>query len=205
MSSVRAVLAVVTGLVAAASLGGCVSVTNSSSEASTDRPNVHATAGGDAADARGTIADGPVHAQALRVIDGDTIEVLYRGRRHRVRLLGIDAPERTTLRTGQTECGGEAASRAADALFSREQDVTLESDPGQDRYDTYGRLLAYVTSDGDDRTWQEQLLAQGWAKVFSLRRNPIERLDAFEAAAAQAKADGVGVWRQCDGDFRRPD
>lgn len=144
-------------------------------------------------------------AQVVRVLDGDTIDVITGGRRQRVRLLGIDAPERTALRTGRAECGGDDARRAAQALADGSPRVTLQTDPTQDVYDQYDRLLAYVTSQGTDLTWQEQLLAQGWAKVFVLKRRPIARVDAFRAAAAQARAGRVGVWAKCGGDFRRPE
>lgn len=140
------------------------------------------------------------------VIDGDTIDVLLTsGRRQRVRLIGIDAPESTTLRTGRVQCGGEAAKRAGRALAGRWPQVTLQSDPAQDTYDRYGRLLAYVVPEGErSTTFQEQLLMAGWANVYVFDRRPFTRVAAFRAAADEARQNRAGVWARCDGDFRRP-
>lgn len=147
----------------------------------------------------------PVAAQIIDVIDGDTIDVrLASGRRQRVRLLGIDAPEKTTLRTGQRECGGTEAAAAAAALGRRWTAVVLRPDLTQDALDRYGRLLAYVQpQDAPDTTFQEEMLRQGWAKVFVFGRVPFGRVDAFRRAAREARAARAGVWARCGGDFRR--
>lgn len=194
MNSVSLRLLAAVAATAVAGLGAC-----------SESPAPDAAQPTDAAPAQLQSAPDGVPAQVVRVLDGDTIDVIVGGRRQRVRLLGIDAPERTTLRTGRAECGGEDARRAAQALADQTPRVTLETDPSQDEYDQYDRLLAYVTGDGADRTWQELLLTQGWVKTYVLKRRPIERLDAFTAAAAQGRADRVGVWQQCGGDFRRPE
>lgn len=86
----------------------------------------------------------------IEVIDGDTVEVAGVGR---VRLIGIDTPERG-------ECGyAEAKERLADLVTG--ETVTLV--PGaQDDVDRYDRLLRYVEVDGLDVG--EVLLDEGWAE-----------------------------------------
>lgn len=76
--------------------------------------------------------------RVVAVIDGDTIDVAALGR---VRLIGIDAPERG-------ECGhGEATMVLASLVWDR--DVQLV--PGaRDDSDRYGRLLRYVEVGGVD-------------------------------------------------------
>ncbi len=140
------------------------------------------------------------------MIDGDTIDVrLADGSRQRVRLLGIDTPEKTTLRSGSAECGGEEATRATQELARQSPRVTLVPDDTQDTYDRYDRLLAYVApATGADTTFQERLLSQGWAKVYVFSRSPFSRVDAFREAAADAKDGRRGVWGACGGEFRRP-
>src|SRR6059036_3012154 len=82
-------------------------------------------------------------ARVLRVVDGDTLRVMVGGRSRSVRLLGIDTPE--THRPGTpVECGGPQATASMKALVPPGTRVQLVSDPGQDRVDRYGRLLAYV-------------------------------------------------------------
>lgn len=164
----------------------------------------------DPAGARTVQGSGDPHAardaEIVDVIDGDTLDVrLADGRRQRVRLLGIDAPENTTLRTGSTECGGAEATAAATALARRWRGVTLRPDPTQDALDRYDRLLAYVEPrTGPPTTFQEELLRQGWAKVYVFDRSaPFARARAFRRAAEAARTAQTGVWSACGGDFRR--
>src|SRR4051812_26384574 len=71
------------------------------------------------------------------VVDGDTLDVrLNDGNRERVRLVGIDAPERG-------ECYASEAASAARRL-SQSKAVTLKGDATQATRDQYRRLLAYI-------------------------------------------------------------
>lgn len=146
-------------------------------------------------------------ATVATVIDGDTIDArLPDGTRQRVRLLGIDTPERTTLRTGRTECGGDEARQAAQDIARQWPAITLRADPTQDAYDRFGRLLAYVEPATEaGATYQELMLERGWAEVYASRRSPFERVDAFRDAARRAEQARRGVWSLCGGDFRRPE
>jgi len=77
----------------------------------------------------------------VSVIDGDTFDAERAGTRERVRIIGIDTPERE-------QCGYvEASAALSDAIGDRR--VTLVSGAETDR-DTYGRLLRYVEVDGAD-------------------------------------------------------
>ncbi len=77
----------------------------------------------------------------VSVIDGDTFDAERDGTRERVRIIGIDTPERE-------QCGyAEASAALADAIGRRS--VTLVSGAETAR-DTYGRLLRYVELDGAD-------------------------------------------------------
>ena len=71
--------------------------------------------------------------QVLRVVDGDTLDVLIAGNKHRVRLFGVDTPER-----GE-RCYQEAMDRT---LELSGDSVLLESGPRKE--DKYGRLLFYL-------------------------------------------------------------
>jgi endonuclease YncB( thermonuclease family) len=72
------------------------------------------------------------------VVDGDTIDV---GGVGRVRLIGIDTPERG-------ECGHDEATRELERLVLDET-VVLRSGAQEDE-DRYGRLLRYVEVGGTD-------------------------------------------------------
>lgn len=141
-----------------------------------------------------------------RVVDGDTLRVRTGSAgTERVRLLGIDAPEVSETRTGSAQCGGAEALADLAVRARRGTVVELETDPQQDRRDRFGRLLAYVRVPGTSGTLQEQLLADGWARVYVYdRARPFSRVEEFRAAADAARRDRVGVWDECGGDFRRP-
>ncbi len=83
-----------------------------------------------------------VEVECLRVVDGDTIRVMYKGESRAVRLLGIDAPER-----------GKRGAREATAFMKQLVDgreVTLVFPTGKEVRDRYNRLLADVVVDGMD-------------------------------------------------------
>ena len=73
----------------------------------------------------------------VEVIDGDTVDL---GNGERVRLVGIDTPERG-------ECGYEKAADALGALVLGRQVELVASDEDRDQYD---RLLRYVDVNGVD-------------------------------------------------------
>lgn len=75
--------------------------------------------------------------QVLKVIDGDTINILYQGEKECIRLLRIDTPERD-------EEGYLQAKKALEKLIG-DRKVRLEFEtPGEIERGVYGRILAYV-------------------------------------------------------------
>lgn len=77
----------------------------------------------------------------VRVIDGDTIVVSVNGKEERVRLVGIDTPEKGS-------CGFDEAAEALELLISR---TTVELiDAGVSDRDQFDRLLRYLEIDGSD-------------------------------------------------------
>jgi micrococcal nuclease len=134
-----------------------------------------------------------------RVVDGDTLVARISGRRVRVRLLGVDAPE-TAIGRGSAECFGVEAAEAARDLLPRGARIALRTDPTQGREDRFGRLLAQVTVAGEPRTANEELVASGSAKVF--RGDGRGRLQgALRAAEREARREGLGIWARCPGRY----
>ncbi len=138
-----------------------------------------------------------VTARVDRVVDGDTVVVDVGRDRVRVRLLGIDTPE-SVAPDAPVECfGPEASSRARD-LLREGAPVTLETDPGGERVDGFGRLLAYVTPDGARDPVQVTLLREGYADLFVFRRErPFARARQFRAERDAARRAGRGLWTAC--------
>lgn len=142
-----------------------------------------------------------IRARVVRAVDGDTLVVSAGGRSFYVRLLGIDTPE--THRPGRpVECGGPDASTGMRALAPPGARVELQTDPGQDRLDRYGRLLAYVWL-ADGRLVEDEQLRAGWATTYVFHGKPVRlfgRLSASKRVAEQARR---GVWGKCGGNFHR--
>lgn len=122
------------------------------------------------------------------IVDGDTLDVrLTSGRTERIRLIGIDTPERGVCFFSR------ATDRARQLALSKQ--VVLRGDASQDTRDRYGRLLAYVWIQGG-KDLGYQLLAGGFAKVY-VYRTAFGRLPAYRAAEAAAKGVTAGQWNAC--------
>lgn len=115
--------------------------------------------------------------RVVKVHDGDTVTVLSGGMERRVRLVGIDAPER-----GQPY--GSASRRGLAARVGGRVVVVIESGT-----DTYGRTLGRVLVAGKDANAAQ--VRDGFAWVY--RR--FENDPALIAQEAEAKAAGRGLWR----------
>jgi len=119
------------------------------------------------------------------VVDGDTLRCTDGTR---VRLIGIDAPERDQGRSF-------LSSRAALArLAPARTTVRLERDAA--RQDRYGRRLAHVWR--GDTLVNEALVAEGWAMLYTLPPN-VKYARRLEAAQQRARQERRGHW--ADGAF----
>jgi micrococcal nuclease len=148
---------------------------------------------------RGSHADHRIHARVVRPVDGDTLVANAGGRTFYVRLLGIDTPE--THRPGRPiECGGREASARMVALAPPGRQIELETDPGQDRVDRYGRLLAYVWLP-DGRLLEDEQLRSGWATSYVFEGKPVSLFARLLAAERVARRARLGVWGECGGRF----
>jgi micrococcal nuclease len=134
--------------------------------------------------------------QVTYVIDGDTVVVrLASGESAHVRLVGIDTPE--IAHDGRPgECFGARASRLARRLALGRQ-VLLQ--PGRERHDRYGRLLAYVRVVGGPDDLERTLLAAGAARTLAIAPN-IDRAAAYAEVERAARRAGRGLWGACSVD-----
>ncbi len=114
------------------------------------------------------------------VTDGDTFRCTNG---IRVRLLGIDSPEK-----GQGPAYQEARRGLLRYLHPREI-VELEADVRP--HDQYGRTLAYVWV--GDTLVNEALVRDGWAVLYTVPPN-VRHVERLRRAEADAQAEGRGVW-----------
>ena len=149
----------------------------------------------------------PSKAMVVRVIDGDTFDVvLSDGSMDRVRLLGVDTPETTGSNrpneyrgiadAGCLKSWGEEATTFAATLIEGRQ-VTLRLDAIAGERGFYGRLLAYVIV--EERDLGSLLLESGYARVYVEGESSLEeeylRLEesAYERKRGLWGCSGVGV------------
>ncbi|EPE96062.1 thermonuclease family protein [Rhizobium grahamii] len=117
---------------------------------------------------------GPVSAEILRVIDGDTLLVEARPWPQQtmevyVRIRGIDAPEMHSS-CAETRRAGIDARHALETLTSRSSEIQLTQIAG-DKY--FGRILANVTL-SDGRNPAQDLLEEGIVRTYNGGRKPRE-------------------------------
>lgn len=125
----------------------------------------------------------------MHVVDGDTLDVaLSTGRTERVRVIGIDTPERGA-------CYFAQASQRASALALRKR-VVLRGDPTQNTRDRYGRLLAYVDI-GGTQDLGARLVREGYAAVYVYGGRPFARLASYRRAAVSAQGAKAGAYTAC--------
>lgn len=142
------------------------------------------------------LATGEITGEVRWVYDGDTLEVAGAGK---VRLLGIDVPEREEsdrdrfLRDQGVPSERLRAVAAAALRFNidtvKGKKVRLTFD--DERRDRHGRLLAYVTLP-DGRLLNRVLIEKGYAVVY--RRFDFRLKDDFLAAEGEARRRQSGLW-----------
>ena len=118
-------------------------------------------------------------ALVTRVIDGDTLEL---ANRERVRLLGMDTPERGQFLYQEAKVWLKGRIEGHQVILERN---------GEDR-DKYGRLLRYVWFEG--RLLNLELVKLGLASVYMM--GPEDRYyEDFIRAETAAREAGLGIWQ----------
>jgi endonuclease YncB( thermonuclease family) len=126
-----------------------------------------------------------LQGKVVAVADGDTITVLDPGnKQHRVRLLGIDAPERSQ------DFGDNAKQYLSDLVFGKQ--IAIE----YDKADRYGRILGKVTL--GDRDVNREMIRAGlaWHYKFYERDQPQQDRETYSFEEARARKLKVGLWSQ---------
>ncbi|HQZ11632.1 MAG TPA: thermonuclease family protein [Devosia sp.] len=134
------------------------------------------------------LADGP-KGTVTAVTDGDTV-VLDTGMV--IRLIGMQAPKLPLGREGFDAWPLAEEAKAALEKLVLGQPVQLRY--GGERIDRHHRALGQLFVTGRDETWvQREMLAGGWARVYSF---PDNRSCLAELMAAEGKARSMtlGIW-----------
>jgi micrococcal nuclease len=140
----------------------------------------------------------------LRVVDGDTFEM---ENKDRVRLLGIDTPEKYESKKLDKDVESSGMDKktvkklgklASDYVrgFVEGRKVRLERDPVNDDKDRYGRLLRYVYLE-DGTCVNAKIIKDGYAQVYE--KFPISKMDEFRKFQREARENNRGLWGPVDG------
>lgn len=119
----------------------------------------------------------PWFGKVVGVSDGDTIRVMHRGSEAKVRLFGIDCPERDQA------FGNKARRFTAKMAFGKVVEVQEV-----DR-DSYSRIVAWVSVDG--KSLNKELLRAGlawWYRYYAEDEHELEKLES------EARASRIGLW-----------
>ena len=133
------------------------------------------------------------NAMVVRVVDGDTIDVLRDGDTvdEKVRFLGVNTPETVDPRRA-VQCFGKQASNFMKALLT-DQRVRLEADPEADEHDKYHRLLRnIILADGTDVN--ASLVKAGYAYAYVSFPQNKARKKQLLALQEEAKIQKRGLW-----------
>lgn len=129
----------------------------------------------------------------IRVIDGDTIEVLVNGKKETVRVIGIDTPEIVDPRK-TVQCFGQEASRYAKLYFEHSGiKIWLEADPTQEDKDKYHRLLRHVFTDDNSVNFGKVMISLGYASEYTYNV-PYKYQIIYKQAEKEARDNKKGLW-----------
>ena len=129
-------------------------------------------------------------AKVQRVVDGDTVHVIDKaGKKFKVRLTGIDAPEKNQ------PYGLAATYKLTEILINKL--VLLKSKPNNGKpytIDRYKRVLAKIILDGKDINLSQVLTGYAWHfKRYQKQQSPSDR-ELYSEAEIDAKKNKLGLW-----------
>lgn len=129
--------------------------------------------------------------EVVKIVDGDTINVLIDGKSRPIRLIGIDTPEVVDPRKS-VQCYGKEASYKLNEILSGKK-VLLEADPTQGDKDKYNRLLRFVFLE-DGTNINKLLINEGYAHEYTYQSNPYKYQAEFIQTQTQARENKRGLW-----------
>ena len=127
--------------------------------------------------------------QVIRIIDGDTVEILYEDQITSVQLIGVNAPETTANPNQPPEPYGEQATAFLQE-FLLDKSIYLRFDIS--KRDKYNRLLGYVYRASDSIFVNLEIIREGYGRVDT--RYPFKHEEMFMSYESHAKAARKGLW-----------
>lgn len=137
-----------------------------------------------------------LNTTGVRVIDGDTVEILVAGAQsERVRLLGIDAPE------SKQKYGKQSTETLTSCVKNQPVSILYNET------DRYGRLLGIVQAGTTDCNYMQVVQGSAWHYKQYQKGQPKGDAPKYAAAEKDANNFGKGLWGevnpQAPWDFRK--
>ena len=119
-----------------------------------------------------------------RVLDGDTIEIQTESNEIRIRMAGIDAPERDQPygRLSKESLEEQILGKRVTVLYMKS--------------DRYGRVLGKIISDSRDINLMQVQQGMAWWYEYYKRDQSIPDIAAYSAAELEARRRKVGLWSE---------
>lgn len=120
--------------------------------------------------------------RVVAIADGDTLTVLVGDDQHKIRLSGIDTPER------RQPFGQRAKQSLSDLAYGRSVSVDWS------KRDRYGRIVGKVLADGDDVNLEQVRRGLAWwYRKYLLEQAPEDR-ERYAKAEHEARGARRGLW-----------
>jgi micrococcal nuclease len=152
----------------------------------------------------GPVMSGNEPGTIKRVVDGDTLKIIYQGQEESVRLIGIDTPEskrnkkayKDARRSGkdvdEIAAMGKEAARYVRTIAREDDRLTIEFDV--QKRDKYRRLLGYVYLE-NGRMLNEEIIKAGYASPMTIPPN-VKYQDRFLKIYREARNAKRGLFRE---------
>lgn len=125
-------------------------------------------------------------AHVIHVADGDTVTVTANGEKHRIRLRGVDAPEKD-------QAYGQQSKKALSWLIDG-KDVVID----YNEKDRYGRIVGSIAVGNVDAGLYMLEGGNAWAYRNYLNALSHDWRRAYLTAEQQARANRRGLWQDAD-------
>ncbi|MGY1490699.1 thermonuclease family protein [Methylobacillus pratensis] len=125
-----------------------------------------------------------ITGKVVSVADGDTITVLSGTTSHKIRLMGIDAPEK------KQAYGNKSKDYLAQAIAGKQ--VTVD----YNKRDRYQRIIGKVIYQGQDINLRQVQLGMAWHYKQYEREQDVEDRSRYAQAEYLAQRDKLGLWAE---------
>ena len=127
----------------------------------------------------------------LKVIDWDTIKVENSNEEINIRMIGLDAPEKSTTRYWYTECFWNEATNHLNEILSWITTIQVEQDPTQWETDKYWRILWYVFFSWNNIN--QKMIEDGYWFEYTYNL-PYKYQKEFKKAEKNARLNKLWLW-----------